>query len=109
MSRLGRLLTIIFSLVPSFFCCDLANPAVFEPHFYLNTHWDLEHAGLHTPELAADHWCTKGIKEGRQATSSFHTMQYLANYPDLLDMYSYTVPLSPSSLQLRRYSGEVAR
>ena len=64
-------------------CEELANPAVFDAHFYLNTNPDLEDAGLHTPELASDHWCNNGIGEGRQATSSFHTRQYLENYPDL--------------------------
>ena len=87
MSNFCTVLQILFSLIPSCFCCDLAHPSVFDPHFYLNTHPDLEHAGLHTPELAANHWCTNGIKEGRQATSSFHTLQYLANYPDLLDAF----------------------
>ena len=87
MSNFCTVLQILFSLIPSCFCCDLAHPSVFDPHFYLNTHPDLEHAGLHTPEMAANHWCTNGIKEGRQATSSFHTLQYLANYPDLLDAF----------------------
>jgi len=67
--------------------CNLALPDVFDAHFYLNTHPDLEHANLHTPELAASHWCNNGIEEGRQATSSFHTLQYLHNYPDLQEVF----------------------
>ena len=82
-TRLGLLLVCFNSITYSCYSCDLAYPSVFDAHFYLNTHPDLENAGLHTPELAADHWCSNGIGEGRQATSSFHTRQYLANYPDL--------------------------
>merc|ERR1712179_22601 len=77
----------IFALVSLSTSCDLALPEVFDAHFYLNTHPDLEHANLHTPELAANHWCTNGIKEGRQATSSFHSLQYLDNYPDLQEVF----------------------
>ena len=87
MTGLGGFL-VLFSCTVSvaycYTCEELANPAVFDAHFYLNTNPDLEDAGLHTPELAADHWCNNGIGEGRQATSSFHTRQYLDNYPDLL-------------------------
>ena len=28
--------------------CEYDHPAVFDPHFYLNTHPDLEHHNLHT-------------------------------------------------------------
>ena len=47
------------------------------------------------PELAAGHWCSNGIGEGRQATSSFHTLQYLANYPDLQEAFgdNYTASI----------------
>ena len=37
-------------------------------------------------EAAAQHWCDNGVDEGRQATSSFHTKQYLDNYPDLAEV-----------------------
>jgi len=67
--------------------CDLAVPEVFDAHFYLNTNPDLEHANLHTQELAGNHWCNNGIKEGRQATSSFHSLQYLENYQDLQEAF----------------------
>ena len=90
MTGLGGFIVLFSCTVSMTYCynCEeLANPAVFDAHFYLNTHPDLEDAGLHTPELAADHWCTNGVGEGRQATSSFHTRQYLDNYPDLQEMF----------------------
>ena len=67
--------------------CELAHPAVFDPLFYLNSNPSLEDAGLDTPELAADHWCSHGVLEGRQATSSFHSKQYLENYPELQELF----------------------
>ena len=60
--------------------CDFDHPSVFDPHFYLNNWPDLEHHGLHTKEAAAQHWCDHGVDEGRQATASFHTKQYLGIY-----------------------------
>ena len=63
--------------------CDYDHPSVFDPHFYLNNYQDLvQHGGgsLHTKEAAARHWCNHGVDEGRQATSTFHTKQYIGNY-----------------------------
>ena len=40
----------------------------------------------YSQEAAAQHWCDNGVDEGRQATSSFHTKQYLDNYPDLAEV-----------------------
>ena len=57
--------------------CEYDHPSVFDPHFYLNNHPDLEHDGLHNKEAAAQHWCDMGVDEGRQATAAFHTVQYL--------------------------------
>ena len=57
--------------------CEYDHPSVFDPHFYLNNWPDLEHHGLHTKEAAAQHWCDHGVDEGRQATATFHTRQYL--------------------------------
>ena len=74
-----------FLLAPK--ACDLAVPEVFDAHFYLNTNPDLELANLHTPEQASSHWCNFGIKEGRQGTSSFHSIQYLENYQDLRNAF----------------------
>jgi len=81
------LLYILLCLLPPCQPCDQADPTVFDPHFYLNTHPDLEDVGLHTAEKAANHWCNHGIGEGRQATSSFHTLQYLDRYPDLQEAF----------------------
>ena len=61
--------------------CEYDHPSVFDPHFYLNNWPDLEHHGLHTKEAAAQHWCDHGVDEGRQATATFHTRQYLGTYP----------------------------
>jgi len=58
-------------------------PEVFDADFYLKTHPDLGNAGLHTKEQATNHWCSYGIREGRQAISSFHSKQYLDIYSDL--------------------------
>ena len=60
--------------------CDYDHPSVFDPHFYLNSYPDLEQHGLHTKEAAAQHWCDLGVDEGRQATATFHTVQYLGTY-----------------------------
>jgi len=76
-----------FSLLNTYSCCILNDALVFDPHFYLNTNPDLEHANLHSEQEAANHWCSNGVHEGRQATSSFHSVQYLRNYPELQDIY----------------------
>ena len=66
--------------------CDYDHPSVFDPHFYLNSYPDLEQHGLHTKEAAAQHWCDLGVDEGRQATSTFHTVQYLGTFRCSLQM-----------------------
>jgi len=58
-------------------------PEIFDADFYLKTYPDLRNAGLRTKEQVTNHWCSNGIKEGRQAISSFHSLQYLENYSDL--------------------------
>ena len=62
---------------------NIDSPLVFDPVFYLNNNADLESSGLITAQAARDHWCNSGIDEGRQATSSFHIVQYIENYADI--------------------------
>ena len=62
---------------------SLWDPRVYNYYFYINTNPDLREAGLFSKEDARNHWLTYGIEEGRQACGSFHTLQYLDNYPSL--------------------------
>lgn len=59
------------------------DPRVFNWLFYLNSNADLLRAGYKTEQQAISHWQNNGIREGRQAVSGFHTVQYLDKYPDL--------------------------
>jgi hypothetical protein len=67
---------------------------VFDANFYLHNHPDLMRAGLLTNTQALVHWKNNGIFEGRQATTNFHSVQYLRKYPDLLQTYGKTGYLS---------------
>ena len=67
--------------------CDNDSPLVFDPRFYLATYNDLRCAfikpGIKTFDVAAQHWCNNGVKEGRQGIASFNSTKYLARYGDL--------------------------
>ena len=68
-------------------CDELESPLVFDAVFYLNNHPDLYDAGIRTREAAIDHWCTDGVDQGRQATNSFHSLQYLEKYVTFFSMH----------------------
>ena len=67
--------------------CSLDSNLVFDPRFYLAEYNDLRCAfikpGIKTFDVAAQHWCDHGVKEGRQGIASFSSKAYLARYGDL--------------------------
>ena len=67
--------------------CYLDSPLVLDPRFYLAKYNDLRCAfikpGIDAFAAAAQHWCTYGVKEGRQGIKTFHSTAYLARYGDL--------------------------
>lgn len=72
------MLLLPFALGQSIF-----DPAVFNFYFYCNTDSDLVQSVCGSVASAQQHWAQFGVHEGRQATSPFHTQQYLDRYPDL--------------------------
>jgi hypothetical protein len=54
------------------------HPSVFDPAYYLR-----QHPNLGSVEAAKNYWLTTGIGIGDKASSIFHSMEYLAQYPDL--------------------------
>ena len=66
---------------------DWNDPKVFDYHYYLHNNPDLMVANLKTYSQAYSHWLNNGIKEGRQAVSTFHNAQYLSLYPDLIQNF----------------------
>jgi len=66
---------------------DIFDPRVFNWNFYLTNNADLVAAGIVDPQGAQQHWQNNGLGEGRQALSTFHTLQYLSMYPDVKNAY----------------------
>ena len=60
---------------------------IFNWRYYLNANPDLTLNGITTPSAACSHWLSLGINEGRQAHSGFHSLQYLARYPDVANYF----------------------
>ena len=58
--------------------------AVFEPRYYVSRYQDLALAGLTTPQQLFQHYIMFGIREGRQACSTFSVTAYKAANPDLV-------------------------
>lgn len=71
------------------FAGDIFDPRVFNWKFYLFNNPDLiNYFGNNANETNAKiHWQNSGIHEGRQAASSFHSKQYIANYPDIANAF----------------------
>jgi hypothetical protein len=62
---------------------SVTDERVFSPEFYGQKYPDLAAHGLTTPEQLSQHWKEFGIKEGRQGSPEFNSVQYLDGYPDL--------------------------
>ena len=71
--------------------CSEDSPLVFDARFYLANYNDLRCAfikpGIKTFDAAAQHWCDYGVKEGRQGSTTFSSMAYLARYEDLMNAF----------------------
>eukprot|EP00823_Brevimastigomonas_motovehiculus_P008153 TRINITY_DN7427_c0_g1_i1.p1 TRINITY_DN7427_c0_g1~~TRINITY_DN7427_c0_g1_i1.p1 ORF type:complete len:442 (+),score=106.78 TRINITY_DN7427_c0_g1_i1:52-1377(+) len=61
---------------------DFCDAHIYNYYFYSNANPDLA-IKISSPEQAKIHWLTFGMKEGRQACGSFHSIQYLNRYEDL--------------------------
>jgi hypothetical protein len=59
---------------------DIFSPSVFNAAFYSSTQPDIDHSSALD---AQNHWQNFGLAEGRQAHGCFHTLQYMARYPDV--------------------------
>lgn len=65
---------------------------VFDPTYYVNKYPDLKAAlGMDAKKLF-DHFCTFGMKEGRQANATFNVTAYKNNYADLQKAYGTNLP-----------------
>jgi len=84
----GKVQTPVVSLTyPTDPCPDpRANPHVFNPTYYVAHYADLKG---YSPQQACEHWLNVGIAEGRQASPSFHVLEYLRQYPDLVAAYGW--------------------
>ena len=65
---------------------------VFEPNYYINKYSDLKNAfGTDITKLF-NHFCTYGMKEGRQAIESFNVQAYKNRYLDLQNAFGNDLP-----------------
>jgi len=62
---------------------SVTDSRVFDWRFYLYNNPDLINAGITTESQAKSHWTYSGLSEGRQASSSFHSKQYVDKYSDI--------------------------
>ena len=88
--------SLVFVLfISTCFSTSIFDPRVYNYYFYINTNPDLREANLFSKEQAATHWESHGIHEGRQACGSFHSVQYLNNYPSLKQKFgtNYTAAI----------------
>lgn len=101
---------------PAYWCCNMANDKlwetefksklksvtkssfvkdgidysyVFEPKYYANRYKDLAINGVNTTEQLFNHFLTYGMKEKRQAISTFNVTAYAAYYEDLRNAFKY--------------------
>lgn len=101
---------------PAYWCCNMANDKlwetefksklksvtkstfikdgidysyVFEPKYYANRYKDLAINGVKTTEQLFNHFLTYGMKEKRQAISTFNVNAYAAYYEDLRNAFKY--------------------
>lgn len=66
---------------------------VFDPKYYSNTYQDLKNAfGTNATNLF-NHFCTYGMKEGRNASANFNVNKYKEYYEDLRNAFGNNLPL----------------
>ncbi len=93
--RSSETIALLLCIATASAAINIFDPSVYSFYFYVNTNPDLIRAPYFTFEGAQQHWQQFGIHEGRQASGSFHTRQYLARYPDLARRFgaNYTAAL----------------
>ena len=65
---------------------------VFNPNYYADHNADLKAAFGYDDKKLFNHFCTYGMKEGRQAISNFNLSAYKQNNPDLVQAYGNNNP-----------------
>lgn len=65
---------------------------VFDPDYYAKKYADLKKAFGTDAKKLFNHFCTYGMKEGRQAISSFNVIAYKNNYKDLRNAFGSDLP-----------------
>ncbi len=65
---------------------------VFNPNYYADHNSDLKNAFGYDDKKLFNHFCTYGMKEGRQAISNFNLSAYKQNNPDLVQAYGNNNP-----------------
>lgn len=60
---------------------------VYDANYYYNNYPDIRAKIGMNPVLLFQHFCTSGMKEARQAISTFNPISYKANYSDLSELY----------------------
>lgn len=66
---------------------------VYNYPYYKNKYSDLQKAFGSDKEAYFKHFCTYGMKEGRQASSSFNVQNYKSRYSDLRKAFGNNLPL----------------
>lgn len=66
---------------------------VFDPTYYTNNYTDLKKAFGTDADKLFNHFCTFGMKEGRQAISTFNVQKYKSYYEDLQKAFGSNLPL----------------
>lgn len=66
---------------------------VFDPNYYSNRYADLKSAFGTNANKLFNHFCTYGMKEGRQAISTFNVKKYQSYYNDLQKAFGSNLPL----------------
>lgn len=65
---------------------------VFDPQYYYNKYADLQKALGTDAKKLFNHFCTNGMKEGRQAKATFNVAVYKSNYTDLQKAFGSNLP-----------------
>ena len=66
---------------------------VYNYSYYKNKYADLQKAFGADKEAYFKHFCTYGMKEGRQASSNFNVQKYKSRYSDLRKAFGNNLPL----------------
>ena len=66
---------------------------VFNPQYYSNKYSDLKKAFGNNEKALFKHFCSYGMKQGRQAIATFNVHTYKQNYSDLRKAFGANLPL----------------